>query len=69
MFVRNMDWPEDCAAKIGVRLEVITISETKYKNITETIRVETIKYPDVVPPPVEDDETPIEEQETPTIET
>jgi hypothetical protein len=46
MFVRNMDWPDDCASKIGVRLQVITLSETKYQNITETIRVETIRYPD-----------------------
>lgn len=42
MFVRNMDWPDECAEKIGVRLEMIIISETKYKNVTELIEVESI---------------------------
>lgn len=42
IFVRNMDWPEECAEKIGVRLEMIVISETKYKNVTELIEVETV---------------------------
>lgn len=47
MFVRNQDWPEECAEKIGLRLEMIIISETKYKNVTELIEVETMIQPAV----------------------
>ena len=47
IFVRNMDWPAECGEKIGLRQNVVTIPITRYKNITETIRIEKIKYPDL----------------------
>lgn len=40
-----MDWPAECGEKIGLRQNVITIPITKYKNITEVIRIEKIINP------------------------
>lgn len=35
LFVRNKDWPEPCAKKIGVSLEIKSIPITKYKEIKQ----------------------------------
>lgn len=44
--MRNLDWPEECGEKIGLRQNVITIEKVKYKNITETIKKEKIIWPE-----------------------
>lgn len=53
-----MDWPAECGEKIGLRQNLITIPITKYKNITETIRIERIINPDSTLPDVDPTEDP-----------
>lgn len=34
MYVRNIDWPEPCREKIGIRLQVVNIPIVRYRNVT-----------------------------------
>lgn len=35
MFVRNLDWPEPCIEKIGLRMEIMTIPIWEYEEISK----------------------------------
>jgi hypothetical protein len=34
MYVRNVDWPDACIEKIGIRMQVNTVAITDFVNVT-----------------------------------
>ena len=59
MYVRNIDWPEPCREKIGIRLQVVNVPIIRYiSNIQNVTTVEDDAAPvgsideDLLPPEV-----------------